>query len=98
MGDRATDQSIWSRGLAKFVGDRDPFHAQLPLTVFGLFPLLELDVFGNGRHPQISSVLIFGATRMVHIVGFLLSFLFFSSGGAYLCFPPCALFRSGIRQ
>ena len=26
-----------------FVGDRDPFHAQLPLTVFGLFPLLELD-------------------------------------------------------
>ena len=33
---------------------------------------------------------------MVHIVGFLLSFIYFSSLGAYLCFPPCALFRSGI--
>jgi hypothetical protein len=33
---------------------------------------------------------------MVHIVGFLLSFIYFSSLGAYLCFPPCALFRSGV--
>lgn len=27
-----------------FVGDQDPFHGQLPLPVFGLFSLLELDV------------------------------------------------------